>query len=219
MTSSTKTRLILVPAAGFGRRVGSPEAKELLPRPDGRLFIDQVLLDGLRLQIPVHVITRKEKASLIEYLENFKKQNDHLISIQLVESSKEWPDTLLQSEDQWYEENLVYLPDMEFSPDSAPGNLFDSLKDKDAGFATFAVDDPRKWGVIAQNENQFSLCEKPTIVKREMAWGLFSFRKNIGKNLLSAILESTFDHQWKSLNLKIAEVQLENYKDLSRGPS
>jgi hypothetical protein len=49
------------------------------------------------------------------------------------------------------------------------------------------------------------------------AWGLYAFRKSVGKTLLSAQLESCRDHRLKNLPLKSAAVTLTEFKDLTRG--
>ena len=87
---------IIIPAAGFGTRVGSPEAKEMLILQDQQPLIDFAIQLAKENQAVAHVITRKEKKSLIAHL-----QNQTAVNIQLIEPSKEWPDTILKSKDFW----------------------------------------------------------------------------------------------------------------------
>lgn len=204
--------LVLIPAAGFGTRMGSPHAKELLPGPDGRPLIENALRQAQERHWPVHVITRKEKTQLIQFLERYKELE---ISIQLIESSREWPDTLLQSQSVWRERNLLCLPDTVYDPPA----IWDSLVESSAEIAAavFEPGDFSKWGVMKISDGSFELCEKPQIQKPSMkAWGLLCFSKKRGQDLLQAQLESTFDHQWRKLSGRIELFSLKSFKDLTR---
>jgi len=182
--------LVLIPAAGFGTRVGSPAAKELFLNASGSPLIafglDQARLRGW----PVHVITRKEKTELIRYLEDYRQMWSVDVEIQLIEPSREWPDTLLKSQPFWREKNLLCLPDTVFEPLEVWDQLANSTADLAA--ATFqppdlaaAVFDPKKkqpsiptvkdpsisnhrsflstWGVfrIPSATDNLAVCEKP----------------------------------------------------------
>lgn len=186
--------LVLIPAAGFGVRVGSPEAKELLLGPGGRPLIDAALNQAKARGWPVHVITRGEKSSLIAYLESFKGVS---IRVQVIEPSREWPDTVLKSEDYWHEKNLLCLPDTIYSPESIWDRLVSSSADLAAG--VFGPQDFAPWGVMRQAASGYlEICEKPRDFREGMkAWGLMCFKKQSGRSLLTAQLESTFDHGWR----------------------
>lgn len=99
-TSDAITPTVLIPAAGFGKRVGSPSAKELLPDEDGQPIIAWALRQVAKRGWHAHVITRPAKQPLLEYLEK-QKNNGLSLSIQLIEGSSEWPDSLLQSRQHW----------------------------------------------------------------------------------------------------------------------
>lgn len=208
--------LVLVPAAGFGRRVGSPEAKELLLRDDGTLLIDLALQTASERGWPVHVITRPEKRSLIRYLE----QVPH-VTVQTIGPTFDWPETLLASEHYWHEWNLVFLPDMEFKPRKIVDDLafMMSLGKADVVTANHLVNDPEKWGVLWPEKGiGLTVGEKVPVNVDEprWAWGLYGFRKTVGKVLLEAQLASCRDHRLKHLQIRAASLQLDEFKDLTR---
>lgn len=201
--------------------MGSPLVKELMPGPSGSPLIDFALEQAFDRDWPVHVITREEKRPLIEHLQAWQKKGCK-ISWQFVGVTKEWPETLLQSEAFWQESNLVVLPDTIFEPK----NIWDEMQTRldentSACYAVLESQDYAKaktWGVIDQGP--FRLCEKPqeNFASPYLAWGLMMFRRKMGKTLLQAHLESTFDHQWKSFPAeKIQIVKLSKFKDLTRG--
>ncbi len=202
----------LIPAAGFGRRVGSPLAKELLPHPKTqRPMIAECLArcpQGKR-----HVITRPEKTNLIEFLHLHHPD----VNIQLIENSKEWPETLLLSQPHWTARNVVLLPDTDFMPLNALPELASSLVQSAVGFATFEVNDPSVWGLVDFNNEGFAIAEKPRQAPHgAKAWGLLGFQASVGVKLLSYLLESTQNHQWKTFDFSFAQVNLESFCDWTR---
>lgn len=217
---SPGARLIIIPAAGFGTRMGAPEAKEMLPRPAGSHLSGEPLIAwSLRLAkltgARVHVITRPEKKSLIDYIHT---QADDSISLQMVGATKEWPETLLLSEPYWQKSNIILLPDVDFSPDTIVEDLFCKMEsnESDLVFATIAKNGYRTWGVVDQASN--SHCEKPLVATASAcAWGVFGFQKEFGKAILQQMLESTFDHHWWKLPGRASFLSLERFEDLTRG--
>ena len=228
-------KLVIVPAAGFGRRVGSPTAKEMMIRPKEDPFFGEPLIFmplelAKKSQAKIHIVTRSSKSDLLEYLENLKK-NDHYfnnnLSIQIVEITKEWPDSILKSQPYWLENNLILLPDTTFAPLHAFSNAFSALdKSSDLVFATIEKSDYQSWGVVDFEMGQH--CEKPkkwTATTR--AWGFIGFKKAHGLALLESLLMSTFDSQWRDIGSlcstvtptnekKICEIKLEQFVDLTR---
>ena len=106
--------LLLLPAAGFGTRVGSPNAKEIFFGANGGPLIEASLHQARLRDWAVHVITRKEKTDLLNYLKEYQNKyfnpdqvDGFNISIQIIEPSREWPDTLLKSKD--YKTALGYI--------------------------------------------------------------------------------------------------------------
>lgn len=214
--------MVLLPAAGLGTRVGSPPAKELLPDLQNRPLIDFALEQAFAREWPVHVITRAEKRSLLEHLATWQDRGLD-VSIQLVELTKEWPETLLLSRPFWRENNLVVLPDTRYEPLDIWDEML-RVQQKMAA-AVYAVCESQdfsnisSWGVI--ESDPFRLCEKPQhlLSKSEnsyLIWGLMMFEKSAGEALLQAHLESTFDHQWKALAAEVHLVRLQSFIDLTR---
>lgn len=206
--------LIIVPAAGFGNRVGSPLSKEMLKRSDDTFLIDLALTQAQKLSWPMHVVTRKEKVNLTEYLNS--KDN---VSVQLIEASQEWPDSVLKSKDYWHEWNLLFLPDTEYSPADIIDQLWLEMRSRKIEFAaaTFPTDEPKLWGCIRQVGDGYEFCEKPNDKRRGAeAWGFLFFKKEFGEKLFSSLLESCFDHQWKFFKTKSVTLQMDEFKDITR---
>lgn len=200
--------------------MGSPAAKELLPDAYGQPLIQWALELAANRDWKAHVITRDSKQPLLEYLEK-RKQAGLKLSIQLIEDSTEWPDTLLQSQPYWDDQNLVILPDTRFEPTTVLDELQETLaRGADAAFALFDTPEFATWGVI--DPKQRRLCEKPQedaqalLAKGCKAWGAFGFQKNAGTELLSQMLASTFDHTWKTLPPRSQFVNLLTFEDLTR---
>jgi bifunctional N-acetylglucosamine-1-phosphate-uridyltransferase/glucosamine-1-phosphate-acetyltransferase GlmU-like protein len=208
-------RTIIIPAAGFGKRVGSLESKELLISPTTQKpLIDFSLSLAQKSNATPVVITRLKKRNLIEYLEEKK------IQALIVDETKEWADTVLKSKAHWKKFNLLILPDSEFAPLSLIEDMFKQLETKDFVFATFKVEDVTKWGIYHPiNENSFSIAEKPhnSFHEQDLAWGLIAFRDTHGEELFSKILESHDDHQYKILNATSSTLYLNHFIDLTRG--
>lgn len=218
MTTQNSIRKVLIPAAGFGARVGTPPAKELFPDPKTRKPLIEFSLDIAKsLDAQARVITRKDKTVLIEALKKYKNAE-----VFLIEASKEWPDTLLQSEPCWSDFNVVILPDTRFLPINAVSDIFSELEmGADLAFAVFPVDDYSTWGVLAKNKDTWHICEKPSnldCLKFEIvnAWGIFGFKKEFGKELLTKMLESGFDHKMRPIQKIVKTIPLEMFKDLTR---
>lgn len=210
---SQATPLVIIPAAGFGRRMGSPEAKEILLNNEGRPFIEKALLDCEKRNWPVCVVTREQKRTLIDYLSGWRTRLN--LTIHLIEESKEWADTVLRSQNFWREKNILYLPDVDFSPTK----ILDILVEGEFQIraATFKVSDPENWGVLQNlTSESFEICDKPVISKADLAWGLFSFKKDFGAELFKACLESKFDHEWRRIHAQLQIYELAFFKDLTR---
>lgn len=178
---------VIIPAAGFGRRVGSPEAKELLCLRQGQPLIQQALDFSLARQWPVTVVTRPEKVSLIEYLES----RPQVIDVILTEATTEWPSSVLKSAPHWHEWNLLVLPDTHY----LPLNIWDMMwqkaeSERQLVVAHHQVDDLSLWGVIEPTEAGVKVFEKCKAKKPGCAWGLLLFHKKVGEALFAAHLTS-----------------------------
>jgi hypothetical protein len=212
--------LIIIPAAGFGRRVGSPQSKEMLKRKNGQLMIDLAFEKAKEMDCSVHLITRKEKVDLISYTEE-QFQKGLKGQIQIVNPTKEWPDSILKSQNYWHEWNLLFLPDTDFQPRDILKQICLEIQTHQPDFAaaSFVCDHAPTWGCFRQVGDGYEFCEKPKIAKTGIeAWGFLFFKKQFGENLFSHLLESSFDHQWKFFRCKGVTLQMDHFEDLTRKP-
>lgn len=219
--SSTGKTHIIVPCAGFGTRVGSPPAKELLPHPrTQKPLIDTCLDLAVQTGWPLVLITRPEKKILMDYVSSQEKKYGLSVHWVLIKSSREWPESILTSRPQWGEKNLLILPDTEWNPASASIDMVKHLDHYDVCHGTFECSDLRTWGAVEISAQRIRVCEKPQgEVQGFKAWGLIAFKKSIGKILFESLLESTFDHKIKTLPCSGSQIVLESFKDLTRSPS
>lgn len=220
---------LIIPAAGFGTRVGRPHAKELHLNPQtGRPLIELSLQLAKQCKYSYHLITRKEKSQLVEFVQTYAKSNDIPLSIQFVEiiegqSGWEWPRTVYESRYYWQEKNILILPDTEFAPTDCLPQLAEDLNHCDCSFATFLAHNPEVWGCLYHDADQtYSICEKPATAAADtaklssLAWGIIGFRKKAGELLFPILQESNQDRQWKKLKMSCRQVRLEFFKDLTR---
>lgn len=213
---------ILFPCAGYGRRMGSPPAKELLPHPrTGKPMIETAMepFAGFRRVIA----TRPDKKELIAWcaLRN--------IETLLIPETREWPDSVLASREVWSEKNLLVLPDTDYQPREIPFQLLESLDRVEVAFATFNPPDLQNWGLIEKSENGFLISDKPCELRDcgigkdddlgTRAWGLIAFRKEIGVSLFSKISEANRDKQWKTISEPCELHSLQDFSDMTRAPS
>lgn len=214
-TSSSK---IIIPAAGFGRRVGQPEAKEMFIDPStGRPLIDRALRLAADLNVGATVITRPEKKSLLEEL-NRRQQEGAKLDVVLVKESQEWPDSILLSEANWADKNIVLLPDTIWEPTDIVERLFRQLDQQPVTYAVFDVGAALSFGFVQARSTELLICEKPRQPLASFAaWGIFGFRREMGRALLQAHLTSTCDHEIKSLKIAASILKLQKFADLTRG--
>ena len=204
---------IIIPAAGFGTRMGHVSSKEILPLYKNEPIINFAVGVALKFKMRAHVITRPEKVELIHYL----KQFNH-VDIQLIEPSKEWPDTILQSREFWAPKNILLLPDTYWGPETIIDTIFDSLIHYQIAVGFFSPSDLKTWGIFNKDAKNYTLCEKPnfTLNPNCFAWGLLGFRREVGEELFKKILESTFDHEWKQTNFTFDAHPIEYFMDPTR---
>lgn len=208
--------MILCPAAGYGRRMGSPDAKELLPHPfKNKKMIEVPLEYAQKHHMHVHVISREDKVALNNFLESRSEQN---VSFQKIQVTGEWPESILKSKFDWGEQNLLWLPDTDFDQ-SVIQKIFLLLDQYEIVFATFSVSDPHLWGLIRETDEGFEIGDKPAHTNpTDKAWGLIGFRKNAGEHLFTQIHKSNQDKSWKAiLTHSLTQVSLEYFVDLTRG--
>lgn len=207
------SKAIIIPAAGFGKRMGEIESKEMLISPQTHEPLINFSLNLAKLvQAKPIVITRETKQNLISHLEQKK------IHPQIVGITKEWAHTVLLSKDSWEENNVLILPDVEFSPLGIVKDLFLALQNHELAFATFDVKIPNLWGMVFGQESGIHIAEKPSVnIDEAKAWGIIAFKKDKGEELFTKILESTDDHEYKKVQATYKILKVEKFIDLTRG--
>lgn len=219
MISIGSIATILVPAAGYGVRVGSPPAKELLLRPTlNRPLIDLPLLLAEDRGWPSVVIIRKDKQLLIDYLQ--REFPNTVLS--LIDPTPDWPSTMLMSAPQWTEKNILFLPDVDFAPTTSLDEICDKLNNHDIVVANHRVQDPHNWGHLWwSSEEKIGLIEKPVqpLPQGAKAWGLLGFKREFGTNLFQSQLLSQQTQTPQVIRGKLGEIPLHHFQDLTRDQS
>ncbi len=188
----------------------------MLPGPDGRPLIQWGLEQAFLRGWHVHVVSRKGKQVLAEFL---RSQAQPELTWNEIESSLECADTLLQSELFWRERMIVLLPDTRFEPTEILDQMAASLLDHDLVYATFPVRDPSTWGVIQQSGNSWQIAEKCTqaeVAGEHQAWGLLGFQRHTGKKALEAHLRSILGAGPQNLPVVPGLCLLKSFQDLTR---
>jgi hypothetical protein len=197
---------VLIPAAGYGRRMGSPPAKELLSHPDfpDKNFMQIAIQRCLEVNLKPLVISRVDKTELNEYL------FQHRIPFTLIENSEDWPETLLKSFNHWTLHSIVLLPDTTFKPEGILKNLADDLFSQSLSLSLFKIQDSSLWGGVGFDQNKIEISEKK--IGYQYAWGHLAFHRNVGKELLERL------HQKKNFqfNDQFSVHHLEHFEDLTR---
>lgn len=139
---------MIIPAAGFGRRMGSPEVKELLHDECGHPLIDHAVSLAVKMNISFHIISRPGKIKLKNYLESKSYLVKTDWTYQEIESSKEWPDSVLQAKPFWGDRNVLVLPDTRWEPVNIVEKVL--FSNQDLSLAVFSPPDLNNWGVIDQ---------------------------------------------------------------------
>lgn len=210
---------VLLPAAGWGQRMGSPNSKEILINPEYNIAYIQFAIESVtELLCPIIIITRKEKTQLTEWIRDYKIKNP-LVDLQIffITDSSEWPDSLLQTSDLWSEYNLVLLPDTDWKPKNQVHAILNHLQHADVVYSIFPTE-KLNWGFVKRMDNEFELVEKPKqLVSGFSAWGHIGFRQSAGQDILKAHLQSTMDHEVKRLPLRIKVEPLQAFQDRTRG--
>lgn len=205
--------LVIIPAAGWGIRVGSPPAKELLTHPQfpQYSFLEYTLTLCKRFELDPLVISRKDKSVLNEWLASHLPSNQYLI----VATTSEWTDTVLQTHKLWRSKNIVLLPDTVWQPWDAINDLILALEQNSLALLLHQVIDPENWGMVSQDQ----IIEKPQNRALSFlgAWGLIAFTNQ------PAILEFWQKYHLSRQNQKAIDLPsqtwigyLKEFKDLTR---
>ena len=206
--------LVLLPCAGFGRRVGSPEAKELLPLREGQPLIQQPLQRARVLGWPSLAITRPEKPSLVNYLEEEFPETE----VQFCRVTEEWPHTVFESRSKWRTWNLLVLPDTDYSPEDAWEKMWGQREGVSLVVGEHEVQNPRAWGAVVGEGDSLLAFEKVGNASFSKAWGLLLFHRSLGENLFQAFIDSRRQQQGIVLpsHLKANFFALQSFRDLTR---
>lgn len=219
--SKSRVLSVVIPAAGFGSRMGLPVAKEMLVNPGtGLKFVNLSLQQAKIIGAKVILITRREKKELIDYVSDFCQEHHLLLEVLQIEPTSEWPETVLMSEHCWTERNLLILPDTDWRPSMFVPELIQdwTLRATDVIYGVFPST-KNNWGYVKTGEGLW-LCEKPVVpLEGFMAWGMIGFKKEIGAKLFREHLTSTFDHQVKFLKISAQIKKMDAFFDRTRGES
>lgn len=209
--SKLSDRLVIVPAAGFGTRVGSPQAKELMLHPlFGVSFLEKCLERIANCGATPLVISRSDKVVLNDWL------TSHAVSHLQITKTSEWVQTVLASQEFWQEKNLLLLPDTNFSPENILSKMFHSLNHSELVAATFEVDDLRLWGGIKSLKGKTFVSEKISQPESGSAWGILGFSKSGGGVFWPTYLKAQASKKWEQIDLSFATHELDSFKDLTR---
>lgn len=195
--------MIIIPCAGYGNRINMPydKSKEMLIDPVTNQPLIQWTLDrASEVGQKALVITRHKKTDLIEYC----KQQSNVEVLILEEDTFDWAETVLKSESYWEDYNILLLPDTRFrNVEILKTDICTSLF-----FGTHKVRDSYNWGILANG----NICEKPKGMGRGYAWGFIGFKKTIGKEFFTAMLNKNV---WYEMNNYYSNT-LYDFVDLTR---
>jgi dTDP-glucose pyrophosphorylase len=215
-----KCPLVILPCAGYGRRVGSPPAKELLCLREGRPLIEEPLTRARELNWPTVIVTRPQKETLIQYCEDhFPKTQVCLIDLP---ETSEWPDSVLASEAYWQEWNLLVLPDTAYAPRDIWAQMMSTVKaDTVLVVAEHQVQDPQTWGRVEIESGGVWLAEKVSAVAAPgSAWGVLAFHRSVGRALFKGFTQSRGSQclvQMRGVRPdQVQKLALQEFTDLTR---
>ncbi len=193
--------LTIIPAAGFGTRVGtdSNKSKELMIDPVTNKPLIEYWLDFV---VNPFLIIRKEKQDLIDYC------NERGIQYMITETTKEWPQTVLKSKSFWKKNNILILPDTRFDDSPTQYDLLIKYSKK-LGFAVHKVDDLSKWGAVKVGKTS----EKPETTEKGYAWIMIYFEPKIGIQLFETYSKP---NTWFQFPLETKMINVKNVKDITR---
>jgi dTDP-glucose pyrophosphorylase len=196
----------IIPCAGFGTRMGMKpnESKELLIDPVTKRPMIEWCLDLCEEHsLEPIIILRKEKQDLIDYC------LDKNIDFMEIIPEGEWMNSVLKSEGNWRDVNLLILPDTRFHDTNIIGKMHsDLINGANASIALHKVFDPEKWCCL----ETYTLYEKDKSLEgTHWAFGLIAFTQSYGQRLFKDLSKPTYHH------LQNASFQyLESFEDITR---
>ncbi len=147
----------IIPCAGFGTRMGMEptQSKEMLIDPKSQEpLINYALNLCVENGIEPLIVTREEKIDLIEHAKRWS------VEVQIIKPEGEWPNTILMSQPNWHEHNILILPDTRFGGHNIIRNMRTDLElgaTRSIALHEVRNGDPSKWCVL----HDYSLIEKP----------------------------------------------------------
>lgn len=207
--------ICVIPAAGLGTRVGMKrhESKEMLyVKAEKQRVIDYSLKLCKKHGIRPIVVSREEKKDLNDYCT--KKGVD----VCLIDDSKEWADSVYQSNPYWGESNILIFPDTRWENSDATIKKikFDmSRVGVRISLGVLEVEDMSKWcGLYYYNS---TLIEKHIHMKSTpgLAFGVIGFSKYAGLKTFEEIRVSGR----VSIPPETQFFELEGFKDITRKKS
>lgn len=206
---------VIIPAAGFGKRVGTPKSKELLYYKDDSFPLIQWCLNLCKkYELKPIVISRKDKIDLNEFLVSRN------IETCLIDKSEEWTHSVELSQDYWGPKNILILPDSRFKPEDILLQIQTRLSYSNLVFGVFDIAQPQEWGVLSKKDERYLISEKPRTVQSydsSVAWGIIGFQKEAGAKLFSSLRKSSKDHLFYPIESQGVECfRLHSYEDVTR---
>lgn len=207
---------VLLPAAGFGTRVNADyvNGKELLTDPNTGLPLIQWSIEMARIaKADPLVISRRTKVGL-----NAEMERQGIPCLKVEESAlKEWPDTIILSEQHWERKNLMLLPDTRFPDAQDYIRLVERfLKHSDVVFLTIplAEQDASKFAIYDYMTDW--ICEKPSegVESRAQIICAIGFNNAVGRKLFEGLSKRG---EWFSIpKATISHIQIPWFKDITR---
>lgn len=197
----------IIPCCGYGTRMNMKEneSKELLPDPnnDNKPIIEWCLQQCYDNGITPCVVTRKEKADLINYC------IDNSVEFIVIPPGEEWADTIVKAESIYKHRNVMILPDTRWSNLKALKDVKDHLflgSEIVIGYHKPSNLDTKKWCMIHDGK----LIEKPINLGEgyKYAMGIVGFVRG------SYVFKELAEGSCKLNNTSF--VDLGSFKDITR---
>lgn len=207
-------RNVIIPAAGFGTRMGMPsdKSKELLLDDDGQPLIQWHIDRAENAGARVIVLTRPEKTDLITYLR--ERRIEPVILSEPYPA--DWPHTVLASQPYWGVWNVLALPDTRYAPTNTVSRMFAKMEDDRFYLAAARhwVENPELWGIV---EGRMFI-EKPQTMPPGVynAWGLLGWHYTEGEALFRSMC--TRNNAYR-VEFPVGTLKLSHFEDLTRDPN
>lgn len=223
---------VIMPCAGSGLRLGLPYPKELHFISEKTALIDlsfEKLLPYKDIVDSVTIILSPAKGTLIEYLSRWSK-DFHIRFCYFNDNYFEWAGSILSSEPDFGDKNVVLLPDSFILEDanlSLVGTFDAMLDEHDVVFAYRPELDKRKYmnlGALNVTDGKVTaFCDKPKnqLERFNGYWCSFGFGREFGRPLLELMTRSIQRHDVdiNELGASIGCFPVRDYIDLGVWPN